>query len=53
LSQAELTYFSLYVIPFKEDRIVWKLIFRDGFRGQEYDYEWTGKEIDDDNIKSI
>jgi hypothetical protein len=52
LSQVTGTHCSLHVFPHEEDNATWLLSFKDGFQGRVFDYEWNGKEINDDNIKS-
>jgi hypothetical protein len=50
LPAIEKTAYRLYVRPWIPDRVAWSLHFDDGVSGQEYDFEWNGKEIDDENI---
>lgn len=47
------TNYHIHANPPQEDKSKWTITFYDGFKGQEYRFDWTGGKINDQNIKEF
>lgn len=52
LSKVDGSCLTLYAFP-RKDATVWHIEFYDGFTGRRFKYEWTGRGMDDANIKPV